>query len=169
MLIREPWSFGRCFHPCYLKVNLSIFDKNDPFPQVKGNVSKKFKESGVKKVFILALVPGIQENYVNVKRIWINLQLHLLQRYTIATDLKLCNILLGIMSHASCHPRCWCDIHKDNLNRKGIWSFSGTFLGQDATREKQNTTGMSYTHQWSMMTWLGQSTQFKRPGGHVAR
>ena len=103
----------------FFKVCLSVFDKDDPFPHIESNLSRKFKESGVKKVFILALVPGIQENYVNVKRIWVNLCLHRLQKYTIAADLKLCNILLGMMSHSSCHPCCWCDATKDNLGRKG--------------------------------------------------
>ena len=103
----------------FFKICLSIFDKDDPFPRIKSNLSRKLKESGVKKVFILALVPGIQENYVNVKRLWLNLQLNRLRRYTLATDLKLCNILLGMMSHSSCHPCCWCDVNKDDLHKKG--------------------------------------------------
>ena len=40
-------------------------------------------------------------------------------RFTIATDLKLCNILLGLMTHSSLHPCCWCDIDMHNLHKKG--------------------------------------------------
>ena len=32
--------------------------------------SKKFKENGVKKLFVLALAPNIQENYTNVLKLW---------------------------------------------------------------------------------------------------
>ena len=42
-----------------------------------------------------------------------------LKNYTIATDLKLCNVLLGMMSHSSCHPCAWCDTTKDNFHKKG--------------------------------------------------
>ena len=74
----------------------------------------------MKKLFLLAIVPDVPENYVDVKRIWTVLGLQTIQkRFTIATDLKLCNILLGMMSHISCHPCCWCDVDKDHLNRKG--------------------------------------------------
>ena len=50
----------------FFKVCMSIFDKDDPYPSVKSGLSKKFKESGVKKVFLLALAPDVPENYVNV-------------------------------------------------------------------------------------------------------
>ena len=138
----------------FFKICLSIFDKDDPFPCIKSNLSKKFKESGVKKVFILALVTGIQENYVNVKRLWLSLQLNRLRRYTLATDLKLCNILLGMMSHSSCHPCCWCDVNKDDLYKKGtprtkkiLWSCFGISGNPDLARMQPKITVTSYIHQ----------------------
>ena len=103
----------------FFKILLTIFDKDDPFPHVKSAMSKRFKESGVKKALVIGLVPDIPENYVNVKRLWVNLNIKLLNKYTIATDLKLCNIILGMMGHSSCHPCCWCNIDKYSLNRKG--------------------------------------------------
>ena len=104
----------------FFEVCLSIFNLNDPYPRADTCLSKKFKESGVKKVFILAIAPGIPESYVNVKRIWLNLKLDSLKyKYTLATDLKLCNIILGMMSHSSCHPCCWCDVDKNDLVTKG--------------------------------------------------
>ena len=104
----------------FLKICLSIFDIDNPVSANKTGLSKKFKDSGVKKVFLIAVVPDVPENYVNVKKLWINLGLHKLdRRFTIATDLKLCNILLGMMSHSSCHPCCWCDVEKSHLKTKG--------------------------------------------------
>ena len=103
----------------FLKVCLSIFDINDPCPKSSSGLSKKFLESGVKRVFIIGLVPDVSEDYVNVKRIWMNYGVENLNKYTVATDLKLCNILLGMMSHSSCHPCAWCDITKDSLHKKG--------------------------------------------------
>ena len=51
----------------------------------------------MKKVFIISVVvPDIQENYINMKRLWLKCGIGALPRpFTITTDLKLCNILLG--------------------------------------------------------------------------
>ena len=105
----------------FIKLVLSVFELNS-IDKVKRTFSlaTKFKDSGVKKAFIAAIVPEITENYFNMKKIWINVGMHLFNRkFTIATDLKLCNILLGLMSHSSMHPCCWCDIDKHNLDAKG--------------------------------------------------
>ena len=79
----------------FLKICQSIFDINDLLPKTNSAMSKKFLESGVKKVFIIRLVPDVNENYgMDILK----------KKYVAATDLKLCNIILGIMSHGSCHP-----------------------------------------------------------------
>ena len=87
----------------FLKICASIFETDDPTPRVCGTLSKKFLESGVKKILIVGLVPDVSENYVNVKRLWINCGVEKLRNYTVATDLKVFNILLGMMSYSSCH------------------------------------------------------------------
>ena len=103
----------------FLKVCMSAFDLRGSFSNEK-TLSKKFKDSGVKKALLIGLTPNVPENYINMKRLWIEIGLHRLNRkFTIATDLKLCNILLGLMSHSSMHPCCWCDIDKHNLDKKG--------------------------------------------------
>lgn len=38
---------------------------------------------------------------------------------TISTDLKLANILTGIMSHSSNHPVTWCNLSKNKLCENG--------------------------------------------------
>ena len=103
----------------FLKICLSIIDLNQPCSSTT-TLSKKFLDSGVKKVFIIGIVPEVQENYKNLKTLWLNAHINLLDRsFTIATDLKLCNILVGLMSLSSMHPWCWCDIDKYNLDKKG--------------------------------------------------
>ena len=104
----------------FFKVCLSIFDLNAASLPLKKESAKTFRDSGVKKVFIIEIAPKVEENYVNVKKLWLKIGLHNLQReFTIATDLKLCNILVGLMSHSSTHPCCWCDIDKHNLHKVG--------------------------------------------------
>ena len=73
----------------FLKVCLSIFDINDPSPKASSAMSMNYGVENLKK------------------------------KFTVATDLKLCNILLGMMNHSSCHPCAWCDITKDLLHKKG--------------------------------------------------
>ena len=105
----------------FVKICLSTFDLAK-FSEKGGGLGNKHRDSGVKKVLIIALVPNTSENYFNMKCLWLNLNLHLFNRpYTIATDLKLCNVLLGLQSHSSMHPCCWCDADKYNLHEKGFY------------------------------------------------
>ncbi|KAJ8679232.1 hypothetical protein QAD02_015019 [Eretmocerus hayati] len=84
----------------------------------EGIAAQDFRDSGVKKLLILAVVENAQENSENVRKLWKSLKLDELD-FTIATDLKLANILAGLMSHSSTCPCCWCDVEKDNLSRCG--------------------------------------------------
>ena len=58
----------------------------------RSGLPKKFLESGVKRIFIIGLVPDVPELYVNVKRIWINCGINHLKDYAVAIDMKLCNV-----------------------------------------------------------------------------
>ena len=53
-----------------LKFTLSIQLRNQ-----SSEVKEKWKDTGVKKIFIIALAPNIQENYHNVFSIWSQLQI----------------------------------------------------------------------------------------------
>ena len=79
-----------------------------------------FKDSGVKKIFLLAVAP-IQENYYNLNKIWQKLNLNDLLKddATISTDLKLANLICGIGTHASTFPCTWCTAEKNKLHLKG--------------------------------------------------
>ena len=109
MLIRIGLDSGAGF----FKVCLSIFDLRDT--KQSGRLDARFKDSGIKKVMVIGIVPEIQENYF--KRLWLEMSIDKLSRsFAISTDLKLCNILLGLLSHSSHHPCCWCNVDKGNLD-----------------------------------------------------
>ena len=124
----------------FMKVCLSVFDMRQEKKE-QGRLKNRFKDSGIKKLLILAIVPDIQENYINIKRIWLEAGLDKIHRnYTIASDLKLCNILLGLMSHSSSHPCYWCDIGKYDLNNKGTSRTIKSLLDLFWTYFDANTT-----------------------------
>lgn len=84
-----------------------------------GLMAKNFKDSGVNKLFLIGLTEFSSENYHNLSIMW-NL-LHLIDFFdgnistSIAADLKLLNILVGLGSHSSSYPCTWCLAHKDQL------------------------------------------------------
>lgn len=78
----------------------------------------QFKDAGAKKLFIIAIAPDCQENYSNLLEFWSKLDLNQFIDF-ISADLKLVNILLGMMSHSCTNPCAWCDTDKNNLNTLG--------------------------------------------------
>ena len=58
----------------------------------------RYKNSGVKRVFILALIPNTPENYKNMEIILKELDLTQIS-YSIASDFKLINICSGLQNH----------------------------------------------------------------------
>ena len=58
--------------------------------KVRGETSTKLKATGVKKIFILALIPNVPENYGNLKIILGELGLAEIS-YNVASDFKLIN------------------------------------------------------------------------------
>lgn len=92
----------------FLKVTLSIQTYYEEtveniLSSRKSNRRQTFKDSGVKKIFIIFLAPSTQENYTNISIIWESLKLNEILG-TISTDLKLANILTGSMISSSTHP-----------------------------------------------------------------
>jgi hypothetical protein len=61
----------------------------------------------------------VQENFENLGTLCELANLYALQDFTIAADLKVGNLIFGLMSHASTHPCCWCDVHRDWLHDRG--------------------------------------------------
>ena len=74
--------------------------------QKKENASG-FLDSGVKKLIILAIVPGASESNENVGTILRALNISSIS-FCLCSDLKLSNICVGKQSHASKIPCTWC-------------------------------------------------------------
>jgi hypothetical protein len=82
----------------------------------QGACSSIFRDSSVKKLILLAIVPEVAESYGNLETI---LQLLNLDgfNFALAVDMKLANAVLGLQSASSTHPCPWCDLGKPNFNR----------------------------------------------------
>ena len=93
-----------------LKMTLNIYDEDE---LVSGG-GDTYKDTGVKKTFIIASAEGVPENYNNCFTFISKCNLNSIV-YTFAADLKMINHCLGLQNHASCHPCPYCD------GTKGVW------------------------------------------------
>ncbi|KAJ8671695.1 hypothetical protein QAD02_002954 [Eretmocerus hayati] len=106
-----------------LKICLSIpnLSENDGAEEssptkVKGaRISKRFSDAGVEKFFIIGLVESCQENYDNISMLWSMLKLNDIGR-KYAIDLKVANLMAGLMAHGASFPCTWCHAPKDQLS-----------------------------------------------------
>lgn len=74
----------------------------------KKKASRQCCDTGVKKLMILCLINDIPETYDNVKLLLESLLLDEIA-FTVASDLKLANILTAIQCHSCAHPCTYCD------------------------------------------------------------
>lgn len=106
----------------FLKICLNVVEL-DECSRVKGKRSKYcdgiarnlFKSTSVNKLIILGIAPDVAETHANMFALWELLEIRSsfkTKQTRVATDLKMANILLGLMSHASCHPCSWCDVSR---------------------------------------------------------
>ena len=93
--------------------------------RITGAISKvtgrgeKYKDSGVKQIHVLALIPKIPENYANIKTIMAELNLEKFN-YQLASDFKLINMAVGQQGHRSTYP---CPFCKSKGRGKGCADF----------------------------------------------
>ena len=78
----------------------------------------KFKDFGVRKVFILAIVAKAPETCRNMRVIIQKTQLNKLDNFRLVADLKLLNIILGFGTHSSKVP---CPYGQCFKNKDGTW------------------------------------------------
>ena len=101
---------GKFFKVCLQAVNLSKTSS--------GVKSEDYLSTGVKKIFIVAIVEDISENFVNISQI-----LSLLNtkdiHHLMVCDLKVANILCGLQGHTSKHPCCFCEVERESLHQDG--------------------------------------------------
>lgn len=95
----------------FLKICCSIFSVSELQSPSKSPAKKKGKteylDTGVKKLLILSLAPGVPESYYNMKLILQSLQINFVS-FLSAMDLKLANICAGMQGHSSTHPCIYC-------------------------------------------------------------
>ena len=87
-----------------------------------GVAERNLKDTSVRKLFVIAIVPDAKETYRNVLLLWNLLKLtspQTLHPFTCCMDLKLANTTIGLMAHACSHPCTWCNSSKENLDSRG--------------------------------------------------
>ena len=87
--------------------------------QIGDGIEKTVKDASTKRAIIIAFVDDIPETYQNLSIIHNKLNIHLIpHHYKVVSDLKLYNIILGLME---CGSRHGCYICKGLKNNVGIW------------------------------------------------
>jgi hypothetical protein len=110
----------------FLKVCLNMEKKGDPvrdqpkksrFSYSEGAFASKFKDSGVKKLIILAIAEDTYENYANIKILLDLIKINDVE-YINAFDMKLANSYIGIGTCASTYPCAWCELPQRDFNKE---------------------------------------------------
>ena len=99
-----------------LKVTLTMYEPGDTIPTKSKRRSysdspggaERFKFTGIKKSFIIAIANKTPETYSNCKKIFDFLDINNMPSYVVSADMKLHNIMLGLQSHSSAHPCGYC-------------------------------------------------------------
>lgn len=85
-----------------------------------GVAANQHKDTSVKRLIIIGICPNVQENYSNMDTLWTMVGLgNINSTPTISTDLKLANIISGIMSHSSTFPCRYCEAQSGQLEAFG--------------------------------------------------
>ncbi|KAJ8671673.1 hypothetical protein QAD02_002932 [Eretmocerus hayati] len=103
---------------CFSIQNLSENDgaeESSPTKVKRARISKRFSDAGVEKIFIIGLVESCQDNYDNISMLWSMLKLNDIGR-KYAIDLKVANLMAGLMAHGASFPCPWCRAPKDQLS-----------------------------------------------------
>ena len=121
---------GGFFKVC---LNIIVWKKADDLkspPKKKPTKNDTYKDGGVKKLVIIGIVQKIAETYFNTKTILNLLKIEKID-FVIATDYKLCNILLGLSTHASKFRCPCCKVTYDEFcnHRRQIWQSNLRTLG----------------------------------------
>lgn len=106
----------------FLKVCLSILEANQnqtsqnekKFSYADGLSKENYKDGGVQKLIILAIVEDVKESHENIKMMIDLLEINS-YTYFCAFDMKLANLYFGIEGAMSTHPCPWCTSDKKML------------------------------------------------------
>ncbi len=114
--------------------NNNLPNKKAKFSYKEGACASEFKDSGVKKIIILAIVEDVTESYGNLKII-----LDLLGIQNIdcvhAMDMKAANAFIGIGSASSTFPCTWCEMKKSDFGNEENMFTGGNLRTLGSIRE----------------------------------
>ena len=134
----------------FLKICLNLEKQDDEFSSpasqktkwsyAAGACSDKFKDSGVRKLMILAMVENASESYSNLKLLLDLLELNTILRsedisYSYAFDMKLANGFLGLGTAASTYPCPWCELPKSDFANPDLLFNGGKLRTLGSIRE----------------------------------
>jgi hypothetical protein len=91
-----------------LKVTMSLLSDSN-------STGEYFKETGSRKIFLLAVVPDVPETYEVCSEVFASLP-NLPKRFKFSADLKVINLVLGLGSHASMYPCPFCYYKKGSTD-----------------------------------------------------
>ena len=109
---------------------------------IDGVAAKDVKMSSVKKAFMIGLIPGVEENYTNIKTLLTSVDLSGLP-VTFSCDLKLCLFLVGKMNGACKCPCPFCagsDPWDGNLSLLTIGDLKEWYRRYHAALAKDDST-----------------------------
>ena len=83
----------------------------------EGHILNEFKDTSVNKLFIVTLTPENKETYSTIKTMWDVIDWSACTQrpadtMTVAADLKMANIMCGLMPHSATHPCAWCTVER---------------------------------------------------------
>ena len=81
----------------------------------KKRQAKAKKDGGVKKLLIIGIAQDILETYYNAKTLMDLLKLERIE-FIVATDYKLCNILMGLSGHGGAFRCPFCKVRYNNFH-----------------------------------------------------
>ncbi|PAA90668.1 hypothetical protein BOX15_Mlig012066g1 [Macrostomum lignano] len=93
----------------FFKVCVSIIGSNaKPEIGTRGANSRKFCDTGVKKILLLAIVNDVPETYGNIQALLEAIAVNELQ-IPVTADMKVANIICGLQPHSCTHPCPYCE------------------------------------------------------------
>lgn len=122
---------GGLLKVCLTVLSSNVHQEHRRMPYIQGP-SRDFKETSVKRIFLIAIVPIVYESYRNILQLWVLLKIKdiVTERIIVSADLKLGNVIFGLNAHSSSHPCCWCNVDKANLSEEGILRTLGSITEQ---------------------------------------
>jgi len=130
----------------FLKMNLQIIERCSCSYSMAS--CKCTCVHGIKDIFIVAIGADMSECYANLKYLWHAVGLDRLRtKVMISADMKVINILLGLMSSGSCHPCPWCSVHRKDLENSGeprTWGNLSTLFWSFYDSNEEKTGAKKY-------------------------